>query len=654
MENNVIPVLDETNFEEILTRISVEEAEEEYDYSSAVMNLYFDEDSDVEDPAFYCYRGDLHVSSITMGATTGISKFNLIVDGNLYVDGDIVLNSTKDMGFVIVRGDVTAKNVIVSGCVEVNISGSLTVQGVILGHSGTGMLGVDEIIAAKIIIDIPEYTMYFYDEIKAVVLADPVYTNDEVDYEENQAAKALLPEFVNSEGKPNIPTIIKAINEDRDILLDDISSTHTYSDENLVTPKVSDFVIKDIINEGQALSAKKKHHDAYRLFKENMPNVNLKRDDYDSLYYYYAFLFCIGDYVDTFSKEEAIPYMKEYIEYAHILLDEVNNGMDLFYYNPISKFHREVRKIANNGLAWFLMELGELDEALQYAEKAVSLIESDADDYLLDMIVRVLMKMERSEEAYQIVKRTLDKNPKYRFFQEYVKDSDYLDWKKQNFQGENKEAKTIEEAIEKFNNFVIGLGITDNRGRHCNPIFEFGEGATEKQIEQLKEAFEISMPKELEDFYRNLGCLKPRAEYNVHEDHDIHIFRIESMLKTVESDEGDESYALGLIESIVEHWEGERYEFTDDLGEDEKEMFSKINSRFKCIGEYALDWGFEESYYIIFDESGKFGAVRYHQDEYDKVIEQFKELLKGNKLTLSLKEVIEKALNEIKGVIKYN
>jgi hypothetical protein len=61
-----------------------------------------------------------------------------------------------------------------------------------------------------------------------------------------------------------------------------------------------------------------------------------------------------------------------------------------------------------------------------------------------------------------------------------------------------------------------------------------------------------------------------------------------------------------------------------------------------------------ESYYIYFAENGKFGAIRYHQDEYDAVIEEFENMLKGKGPTLSLREVIDKGLNEIRKVIKIN
>jgi len=654
MENKNIPVLDETNYNEILTKISVEDAEDRFDYSSVVMHLSFDEDSEVEDPSFYFYEGDLHVSSLTMGNTTGIAKFNLIVDGNLNVDGDINLHSKKDMGFVIVNGDVTAKNVIMSGCVEMPITGSLTAENLVFGYDGdNGTLGVDEAINARIVINTNNFTMYFYDEINSVVLGDPIYTNDEVDYEEDQAAKVLLPEFVNKEGKPNAVAIVKAIKEDREIVVEGTATTHEYSDENLASQKTSATMTKDLIQKSQALTDKGKDKEAYEILKTNIASVKLDRKDYDSLYYYYSFLFRIGTYGDYFDKKGEIPYMKEYIKYAHILLDEVNNGMDLFYYSEISKFQRECRKIANNGIAWYLMELGELDEALEYAEKAISLIESDADDYLLDMIVRVRVKREEFDEAYRIVKRTLDKKPKYRFFQGYVNDSDYLAWKEANFKDENKKVTTIEEVVDKFNNFLIGLDQDCTLDSCCSPTFEFKNVATEEQIEKMKEVYEISMPKDLEEFYRKLGCLARRSAYSAYEDHDIVIFSAESMLNGI-NEEDSTCASFGLIDSIVSHW-GDRYEFTDDVPEEDAAIHKAANSKYKCIGEYALDWGLEESYYIIFDESGKFGAVRYHQDEYDELMDELEELLEGKKaLTFTLKELVEHALNEIKGVIDYN
>ena len=649
MDNNLIQALDEKNFEQILTKISVEEAEERFEVSYGIMNLEFDEDSEIADPAFYFYEGDLHVSSLSMGALSDIAKFNLIVDGNLYVDGNIVLNSKQDMGFVIVKGNVTAKNVIVSGCVEFNITGSLTVEKVILGHSGhKGILGVDEAIGASIIINVSNYTMYFYDEINAVVLGDPIYTSNEVDYEDKEAAKVLLSEFVDKDGMPNVPAIIKAIDEDRNIVQEGIGSTHVSDDESI--PKSHGINIKDIITEAQSLMGKREYVKAYSLYKDNIAAVKLDKEDYDSMYYYYGFLFAIINRVEGAKGDEKVEFMKEYVEFGSILL-EANSGPILFHYSDMSKFRREVKRNASNGVGWYLMELGKLEEALPYAETAVSLIESAADDYTYETLALILIKLGRKNEGYSLVKRTLDKKPKYEHFQIFLKDEDYLAWKEETFIDESVESKDIKEVVERFNKHIMNLDGSTDLEDCCSPPHEFKKIATEKEIEQLKEAFEIPMPADLVDFYATYGCIAPLESYYC-EDHYLIIFSAQAMLKSINESEGGRCKSFGIVDMIVDHWGQDRYEFTDDLGEEETEMFKNINSKFKCIGEYALDWGLEESYYIFFDENGKYGAVRYHQDEYNELIEQFESLLEGNGPTLSLKEVIEKGFEEIKGVIE--
>ena len=651
MGSDKIQALNEKNYKDILTKISPEEAEERFEYSDCVMNLYFDEDSGIKDPSFYFYEGDLHVSSLTFGETSGTAKFNLIVNGSLYSDGNIILSSDRDMGFVIVYGDVTAKNVIVSGCTEFYVTGSLTAKNIIFGHSGNnGILGVDEAVSASFIINISEYTMYFYDEINAAVLGNPIYTSNETDYEDDQAAEVLLGEFVGEDGRPDTAAVIRAVYEDRNILKPGIGSSHTYNDENPASQKSSGSV-RDIILEAQKFTDTKDFEQAYIMFRSILPEVKPDRKDYDSLYYYYIFLFSAANYIETLDGAARTEVMKEYIRHAQTLLDAVNAGPDLFYYSEKSKFDREVRRTSNNGIGWYLMELGEYEKALPYAEAAVSMIESEADDYALETLALILLGLNRKDDAYRLIKRTLDRKPDYRYFLSFLEDDDYLTWKDMNFQDNLSESRTVKEAVENFNSYVAGLGSKDDRGRYCSPVFEFGNTADEKQITLLKKAFGIPMPEDLEEFYRTLGSIIRPKEYLVYEDHYIDIFSAQTMLKSLEENGGD-CRSFGLVDMIVGHWEGDRYEFTDDLEDYEEEMFDEINRRYKCIGEYALDWSFEESYYIFFDEHGRFGAVRYHQDEYDALTEQFEALLNGNGPELSLKEVTEKALNEIKDVIE--
>jgi|GEM_PF-3597007 len=418
----------------------------------------------------------------------------------------------------------------------------------------------------------------------------------------------------------------------------------------ITTPKFLDNdTMKNIITKAQKYMDQKKYEEGYLTYRNDLAAVKLDKENYDSLYYYYGYLFALINRIDSIEGDAKIETMKEYIACGQTLLDTIS-GPILFQYSGLGKFKREIRRNASNGIGWYLMELGQLEEALPYAETAVSMIDSDADDYTFETLVYILIKLGRKDEAYRIIKRTLDKKPRYRYFQVFLTDEDYLAWKEVNFPDVPKKLKNIRAVVENFNQYVMGLDGTVNPEKCCSPIFEFKKTATTQEIEQLQEAFEIPMPADLVKFYKTLGCISPYEVYYC-EDHYLKIFSAQSMLKSINKDAGGECKSFGLVDMIVDHWGQERHEFIDDLEDNEKEKFKHINDRFKCIGEYALDWGLEESYYIYFAENGKFGAIRYHQDEYDEVIEEFDNMLKRKGPTLSLREVIEKGLNEIKEVI---
>jgi hypothetical protein len=70
----------------------------------------------------------------------------------------------------------------------------------------------------------------------------------------------------------------------------------------------------------------------------------------------------------------------------------------------------------------------ELEKALAIVQKGVDHIQREEHFYIHDTQVRILLKLERKEEAYQIVKRILIQSPNFGDFQDIKQDADYNNW----------------------------------------------------------------------------------------------------------------------------------------------------------------------------------------------------------------------------------
>ncbi|MEW8625186.1 MAG: tetratricopeptide repeat protein [Candidatus Thiodiazotropha sp.] len=106
-------------------------------------------------------------------------------------------------------------------------------------------------------------------------------------------------------------------------------------------------------------------------------------------------------------------------------LDE-STSTGIWQYTELGQFQMEVYRTAGNGLAWQQLQNGsnqeQWKEALTTVEKAVSYIRDPEDYYILDTKVRILLKLNREQEAYRIVREVLDEDPAFADFQD-LKDS---------------------------------------------------------------------------------------------------------------------------------------------------------------------------------------------------------------------------------------
>ncbi|MCF6205234.1 MAG: hypothetical protein L3J59_16490, partial [Methylococcaceae bacterium] len=89
---------------------------------------------------------------------------------------------------------------------------------------------------------------------------------------------------------------------------------------------------------------------------------------------------------------------------------------------------------AGNGVAWELMERAtnnaDLNKALTIANKTEPYIRDEKDYYILDTKVRILLKLKKEAEAFEIVKDVLSENPDFGDFQNFYDNKNYKTWLK--------------------------------------------------------------------------------------------------------------------------------------------------------------------------------------------------------------------------------
>lgn len=109
---------------------------------------------------------------------------NLIIDGDLHVDGTIDFSEFSAGFYVIVTGDVRCKNLLMQGSVRLVIRGNLYVENAIVGLWGSigGLLITRGQVTAKFIINAYEFSMDFICKPNAVLIGQEDETSCNLDY----------------------------------------------------------------------------------------------------------------------------------------------------------------------------------------------------------------------------------------------------------------------------------------------------------------------------------------------------------------------------------------------------------------------------------------------------------------------------------------
>lgn len=159
----------------------------------------------------------------------------------------------------------------------------------------------------------------------------------------------------------------------------------------------------------------------------------------DKVYSEYSYLF--AHYGISYSIQkmnpESNPTLLNYLFSVSkkIMNELVPSNFAIWHYTDLGAFQEECVRIAGNGLGWWMQittnDEEQLKEALAYTNRAEDFVTSD-HYYIYDTKVRILIKLKRNEEAFAIVDRVLRGKPNFSDLQDFLKNSDYLNWQKLN------------------------------------------------------------------------------------------------------------------------------------------------------------------------------------------------------------------------------
>ncbi len=160
-------------------------------------------------------------------------------------------------------------------------------------------------------------------------------------------------------------------------------------------------------------------------------NKGAEISEYDYLWTQYGLL---KSSFETGTSDYGPGTQEDYLKIAANVLDFLDNKTSVgeWVFTEEGAFRMEVYRVAGNGLAWETMELtddkAELEKALEIINKTEVYMGSEENYYILDTKVRVLMKLKKQQEAFEIVEKVLDEIPDFGDFQDFYENDDYQKW----------------------------------------------------------------------------------------------------------------------------------------------------------------------------------------------------------------------------------
>ncbi len=215
MEKIVIQaVLTESSIQELAQKVDINEMDKQYKISKYI-NFPFLDFSDEQQT--YLLKGDIHIDGLSV-TKQDWSPFNLIIDGNLTVEGTINWNEWGNGSFLYVTGNLETQNLFLAGCPEAIIKGNLIVEKGLVGSQGDngGSLIVSGDTKAELIYCTTYFNMEFPKRPTAFIIAesDNFIFNSDINEDDFKSVQNKIKE----ECQPDEPGIID-VDEIKDCIL---------------------------------------------------------------------------------------------------------------------------------------------------------------------------------------------------------------------------------------------------------------------------------------------------------------------------------------------------------------------------------------------------------------------------------------------------
>lgn len=206
--------------------ITAQEAEERFAVSARIDYPY---QEFVDAQEIRLYEGGLTIAgNLAPEPDLDGVEYNTIVDGDLVVGGDLDWHDDACGNFVLVTGDLRARNLFASGCPTIVVDGDLELSGGFLGYYGDdgGVLSVTGSVRAPLMIATMYFNLELHAQPESVLIADPYRTTCPVDFTDDELPVILLPELLDEDGESDIRELGRAMQAGRQILRTGVRPSH--------------------------------------------------------------------------------------------------------------------------------------------------------------------------------------------------------------------------------------------------------------------------------------------------------------------------------------------------------------------------------------------------------------------------------------------